>query len=156
MEERVFKDIVKRWLEKRGYNVNYTQIVIKKDDSRAHGIFQNAYDQLYVENKKYAIVPNYPHWIFVKETSGYPDIIGVKEGVAHTFEVKADLGNEKLDRCIGQCLRYLTDSWTDSINVVVPKGIEGAPFLKKVVSNFKLPIQVIELAIEESEAKVSG
>ena len=151
MKERVFKDIVKRWLEKRGYNVNYDiQIILKKDDSRAHEIFERAYDQLCIENKKYAIVPNFPSSIFVKEISGYPDIIGVKNGVAHAFEVKTDLGNEKLDRCIGQCLRYLTDSWMDSINVVVLKRIEGIWFLKKIISKFKLPIKIIELAVEET------
>jgi hypothetical protein len=42
MKEIVFKDIVKRWLEKTGYNVNYDiQIILKKEDSRAHEIFES-------------------------------------------------------------------------------------------------------------------
>jgi len=155
MKEIVFKDIVKRWLEKRGYNVNHNiQITLKKDGGGVPTLFDRAYNQLYIENKKYAILQNYPSSIFVKEISGYPDIIGVKNGVAHVFEVKTDLGNEKLDRCIGQCLRYLTDSWMDSINVVVLKGIEGIWFLKKTISKFKLPIKIIELAVEEAGANL--
>lgn len=150
MKEAVFKPVVEHWLEKRGYNLSHNiQIVIRKEDGRAQEVFEKAYNQLHVENRKYAIMPNYPSSeIFVKEMRGYPDIIGVKNGVAHAFEVKTDLGNEKLHRCIGQCLWYLTDSWMDSINVVVPKGTEGISSLRKVISSFELPIEVIELEEE--------
>ena len=144
MYESNFKPIVKNWLKNRGYNLNYDYtIVIKKDDMRARELFDKAYNQLYIENKKYAITS----WLFVKEFTGNPDIIAVKDGVVHIFEVKTDLGNEKLDRCLGQCLRYLMDSWIERINVVVPRGTKGVLFLNEIISNFKLPIKVIELDV---------
>ena len=151
VKEGIFKSIVKRWLEKRGYNDNHrSRIIIRREDSRAREMFEEAYDQLYVENRKYAIVPEYPSSIFVKEISGSPDIRCIKNGVEQIFEVKTDLENEKLDRCIGQCLRYLTEfTWIDRITVVVPKGVEGVSSLRRIISNFNLPIQVIELALKE-------
>ena len=139
-------------MKRGGYDVNHDiQIKIGEDGDRAHETFKKAYDQLYVENIKYVIMANHPSSIFVKKIGGHLDIIGVRNGVAHAFEVKTDLGNEKLDRCIGQCLRYLMDSWMDSINVVVPKGMEGISSLKKVIPHFNLPIKVIELATEERD-----
>jgi len=39
------------------------------------------------------------------------------------------------------------DSWIERINVVVPRGTKDVPFLNEIISNFKLPIKVIELDI---------
>ena len=58
------------------------------------------------------------------------------------FEVKTTLD----DRWIGQCLRYLTAyPFFGEITLITPKGF--ADGWLKVVSKFKLPINIIQLAV---------
>ena len=87
--------------------------------------------------------------LFVKDHSleklsagTYPDIVAVRDGKPYMFEVKTTLD----DRWIGQCLRYLTAyPFFGEITLITPKGF--ADGWLKVVSKFKLPINIIQLAV---------
>ena len=146
MKESRFKEYVKHWLQKEGYELKSIVFPLADVPTRdALRLYGEAYHQLFSKNKQFFVSPHFPGYLFVRRHQGYPDIIGVKNGEAFAFEVKTNLEYEQLDRCIGQCLRYLTDPWMDKIYIVIPKGIEGIELLKDIISNFKLPIHVIEL-----------
>lgn len=154
MKESQFKEFVKRWLKREGYALKSMVFpldkVPKKDALRLYG---EAHHQLYCKNRRSFTSPSFPEYLFVKRSRGYPDIVGVKNGEAFAFEVKANLKQEQLDRSIGQCLRYLTDSWIDKIHLIVSKGNESVPTLKEIILKFNLPINVIELAVQEEMVK---
>lgn len=149
MKESQFKEFVKRWLKREGYALKSMVFpldeVPTKDALRLYG---EAHYQLYSKSKPFFISLSFPEYLFVKRSRGHPDIIGVKNGRPFAFEIKSNLEHEQLDRCIGQCLRYLTDSWTE-IQLIVPRANANISILKEIILKFKLPINVIELDVQK-------
>jgi len=92
----------------------------------------------YLEEQGYKITD--PH----KNIDLVPDILTMKKGEKYLFEVKSSfqrngyLRTDQLDRCIGQCLRYLLRfQGLQKIRVIVPEGEKGLSQFKKLFEDVK-------------------
>lgn len=152
MNEKEFVEIAKQYLEQQGYEIVRLMGATPEFVRRAYRVNMTNRDYAVARIKQGNSTPDYVI-LFVNESrfgqgscaGAYPDIVAIKNGKPYMFEVKTDLENEQLDRCIGQCLRYVAVYPFDRITLVVPEGTQGAPFLREVVRLFKLPIAILEL-----------
>lgn len=149
VNEKELTQIAKRYLEKQGYEIA-SRLIYSEKGAKIMGVDLSNRDYVIRRMKQTPPTPddirlfgkvkvNSRRYLFA---GCYPDIIAIKNGKPYMFEVKANVD----DRCIQQCLRYVRAyPFFKVITLIVLEG--SADELLYYISQYKLPIKVIQLAV---------